>query len=167
MANWKFIETAEAERDGWLVDEGNGMLLGKNDDGTLTCVQVEWGGTWMVCEYAADLECLNERFGLDTETVEGIVGDIELMARCVTLKHLELVPAEETVYLDDEEIIEMHDEYDGHLTDEHRKILDACAEVAPRNFDAPHFAEEEARYRIAAHAVECAGLAGTFMVCAW
>jgi hypothetical protein len=79
MTTWKFIATKEAERDGWLIDEGNGMLLGKNDDGTILGVQVEWGGTWMVCEYDADLECLNERFGLDTETVERIVGSVELM----------------------------------------------------------------------------------------
>lgn len=94
MTTWKFIETAEAERDGWIVDYGNGMLLGKNDDGTCIGVQVQDDGLWMVCEYEQNGEFLGDRYNLSDDFIKGLVGNIELM-RSVTSKEQEVLTIEE------------------------------------------------------------------------
>lgn len=85
----------------------------------------------------------------------------------MALKYLNPVPIEQTDYsLDDDEIRARFDEYDGKLTDEHVAILDDCADAWCEYCNNPtdeNFAAFEQR----AELVENAGLAGTFMVCAW
>lgn len=95
MTTWKFIETAEAEKDGWIIDSGNGMLLRENEDGTITTVALawetnpsdEWRCAWYVCEYAANLELLSDNFDVDPKTVENLVGGVEMM-NLVTTKEI-------------------------------------------------------------------------------
>ena len=85
----------------------------------------------------------------------------------MALKYLKPVPVEQTDYsLDGDEIITRFNEYFGELTDKHIDILDDCAESWCEYRNNPtdeNFAEFEKK----AELVENAGLAGTFMACAW
>lgn len=168
MTTWKFINAADAENLGWTVWGGEGMLLGEGRGGELTVIQIQDDGKWAIDEYDADAQWMTSFRDLGTRLIEGLVGNVELMARCVTLKHLELVTFGEIEYADDDDIIALYDEYDGELAEEHIKVLDAAASaLTPCVVNIDLAAEDEARYRIAAYAVERAGVAGTFMACAW